>query len=123
MKHEELKAKGSPELTALRLELQTAIRRLFTKIVLLKDVHESKYGYKYREVVVYGPIAEQMAKWITQQKELLVTNRRMVANAEMVQNYKITDDNGVVVPYVLQEKGFTMGNIRGRRTKKATPVI
>ena len=120
-KHEELKVKGGPELTSLRLELQTAIRRLFAKIVLLKDVHESKYGYKYREVVVYGPIAEQMAKWIKEQKELLVTNRRMVSNAEMVQNYKLTDDDGVVVQYELEQKGFQAGNIRGRRTKKATP--
>lgn len=112
-RYSEAKAAGV-DVNPLKLQLQGALRRLIAKVVFLKADHENKHG-RFREVALYGPVQEPLAAHIEQQKALLQTNRRKVANATVAERRRVLNDGGCMVEYAMPLKGFQPGNKGGKR--------
>lgn len=120
--HERLKADGGDALRDHRLKLQAAIRQILTKLVLRKATHKAPAangGFEYREIVLYGPVADALADEIRPKHQWIVDNPKLARYTPLKAKIeRVTDDGGVVQMLELPPSGFQPGNIRGRRTKK-----
>ncbi len=111
-RHKKLVKSASPEedseeLRALRLELQAALKPLFSQIVLNKQITE-RNGHEFAQMVVYGEVAG-----IARKSELFWTHEHGYAesNPELSR-----PDGGFVIEYTMPEWGL---NGTRRRTKRA----
>lgn len=121
------KKKGPAALTEHRMLLQSAIRRVMTKVVLLKAEHnralKDEPPQMVRELIIEGPIVEPLRQWRDGEWESATVGFGDIAEENTYDSlvpaapHMRDVGEGIVVPYEMPHQGFRLGNIRGRRRK------
>lgn len=125
--HKKAARKGPAALTEHRLLLQSAIRRVITKVVLLKAEHnralKNDPPQLVRELILEGSIVEPLRQWRNEDFQSATPGFGDVKPEDIydslvpVAPHMRDVGEGIVVPYEMPAKGFQAGNIRGRRRK------